>query len=55
MTKWTQELLESEKIPDWMSIFRFTAITPENMYDPALFESPVWAVPGIDKPVCLLS
>src|SRR5262249_417864 len=45
MQRWTAELLADLDLSDWASLFRFTAVEYNTLYDVPLFDVPVWYWP----------
>ena len=45
MTRWTQDVLQELKMKDWASIFRFTSVVFEEVYQRGIFEKALWYRP----------
>jgi hypothetical protein len=54
MRDWTREVLTDMNLKSWAAILRFASVVREDMYEPGLFEAPVWLRPGSDSPLSLL-
>jgi hypothetical protein len=55
MATWTQSVLTELGLPDWGSIFRFTSLSFDTLYEdiPSLLEQPVWSRPDKSEMVAL--
>ena len=57
LRRWTHWELKKQKLEDWASVFRFSAIAWEEMYDQThrLFAEPSWYLVDSDEPVPLFA
>jgi hypothetical protein len=50
MRAWTAEVLEELNMKDWASLFRFRALSPQEIYKVPLFKAAVWYFAGSAQP-----
>jgi hypothetical protein len=55
MCGWTQEVLVEQKREKWTSVFRFCALSLDEVYMTPLFESREWYLPGEQNPISLFA
>jgi hypothetical protein len=55
MRAWTREVLSELDRESWGSVFRFTGLSLDRVYETPLFDEPVWLRPDEEKPVPLLT
>jgi hypothetical protein len=55
MCAWTKEVLNELDMMEWASAFRFHSFCLNDIYNPSLFQDPVWYIPGSKKPAPLLT
>jgi hypothetical protein len=55
MRAWTREVLSELDRESWASVFRFTGLSLDGVYETPLFEAPVWVRPDEETRVPLLT
>ena len=55
MCAWTREVLTELHKENWAGIFRFTSLSLDDIYNPALFREPVWFRPDSSEAVPLFT
>jgi hypothetical protein len=53
MQQWAMEVLREEKRENWASMFRFTQVELEKVYQTPLFDGAIWMVPNKDEQALL--
>jgi hypothetical protein len=53
MCEWTKEVLSELRMEKWVSVFRFHALVPKDIYTTPIFSGPMWYQPGEASPVSL--
>jgi hypothetical protein len=50
LTAWTAEVLEELNMKEWASLFRFRALSPQEIYKVPLLQAAVWHFAGSGQP-----